>query len=139
MTASGGSGSGYQYSDNNGSSFQSGNAFSGLSAATYEIVVKDGNGCLSSATGVTITQPSSALSCSVAPSSATVCAGSSQTVTASASGGTAGYSYSWTGPNSFSASTAAITINNAQSANAGTYTCTVTDANGCAPPNARPR
>jgi len=131
VTASGGSGSGYQYSDNNGSSFQSGNAFSGLSAATYEIVVKDGNGCLSSATGVTITQPSSALSCSVAPSSATVCAGSSQTVTASASGGTAGYSYSWTGPNSFSASTAAITINNAQPANAGTYTCTVTDANGC--------
>ena len=131
VTASGGSGSGYQYSDNNGSSFQSGNAFSGLSAATYEIVVKDGNGCLSSATGVTITQPSSALSCSVAPSSATVCAGSSQTVTASASGGTAGDSYSWTGPNSFSASTAAITINNAQSANAGTYTCTVTDANGC--------
>ena len=127
----GGSGAGYTYSDNNGSSFQSGATFSGLAAGTYNIVVKDSNACLSSATPVAITQPASALSCSVTPSSATLCAGGSQTFTASGSGGTASYTYSWTGPNGHSASTAAITISSAQSADAGTYTCTVTDANNC--------
>ena len=45
VTASGGSGSGYTYSDNNGSSFQSSNQFTGLAAGSYTIVVQDGNGC----------------------------------------------------------------------------------------------
>ena len=130
VTPSGGSGSGYTYSMDNGVTFQAGNQFTGLSAGTYQIVVKDGNGCLSSAVPVTITQPS-ALSCSVSPSVVTNCAGSSQVFTVSPSGGTPGYTYSWSGPNSFSATGSSATNNNLQPASAGTYTVTVTDANGC--------
>ncbi len=105
--------------------------FIGLSAGSHTVYLRDANGCTTSQS-ITVNQPT-ALSCSVTPSGATVCAGSSQPFSASGTGGTvgSGYTYSWTGPNSFSASAAAITINNAQPANAGTYTCTVTDANGC--------
>jgi hypothetical protein len=130
VTASGGSGSGYTYSMDNGSTFQAGNQFTGLSAGTYQIVVKDGSGCLSGATPVIITQPA-LLSCSVSPSIVTNCAGSSQIFTVSVSGGTAGYAYGWTGPNSFSANGSSVTNNDLQPANAGTYTVTVTDANSC--------
>jgi hypothetical protein len=130
VTASGGSGSGYTYSMDNGVTFQPSNQFTGLAAATYEIVVKDSNGCLSSATGVTITQPS-VLSCLVIPSIVTNCVGSPQIFTVSASGGTAGYTYSWSGPNSFSATGSSVTNSDVQPASAGTYTVTVTDASGC--------
>jgi len=130
VTASGGSGSGYTYSMDNGSTFQGNNQFTGLAPGTYEIVVEDGIGCLSSATPITITQPS-LLSCSVSPSIATNCVNLSQVFTVNVSGGTAAYGYSWSGPNSFSATGSPITINNLQPASAGTYTVTVTDANGC--------
>ena len=52
---SGGS-SPYQYSKNGGS-FQSPNVFSGLSAGTYSIQVKDANSCTSTTQFVTILQP----------------------------------------------------------------------------------
>ena len=42
-----------------------------------------------------------------------------------------GVSYSWTGPNSFISNTQNPVIYNATSANSGTYTVSVTDANGC--------
>jgi hypothetical protein len=46
-------------------------------------------------------------------------------------GGTSPFTFSWTGPNGFTATTQTIAIPNATAANAGTYTVTVTDANGC--------
>ncbi|HNI43042.1 MAG TPA: hypothetical protein PK230_00005 [Chitinophagales bacterium] len=42
-----------------------------------------------------------------------------------------GSSYSWTGPNSFTSSTQNPTINSATTTNNGTYTVSVSDANGC--------
>ncbi len=56
---------------------------------------------------------------------ATVCVG--QTINLTSSGGT---TYAWTGP-SFTSSAQNPVISNAQTGNAGTYTVTVTDANGC--------
>ena len=49
------------------------------------------------------------------------------------SGGSgAGYTYAWTGPNSFSTSIASLTVTNgATTSNAGTYSLEVTDGNGC--------
>jgi large repetitive protein len=47
ITASGGSGSGYQYSIDNGSSWHSGNVFNNLQAGDYPLKVKDDAGCMS--------------------------------------------------------------------------------------------
>ncbi len=129
--ASGGNGGAYQYSKDDGATWQGGTTFSGLASGTYKMRAKDNKGCVSAAVNVTITQPGAAVNGTITPASAAVCEGSSQTFTAAGSGGTPGYTYAWTGPNGFSAATAAITINNAVAANAGTYTCEITDANGC--------
>lgn len=58
------------------------------------------------------------------------CTGSTVTLTAPASTTTAAYTYSWTGPNGFTATTSAVTFNNAQTSLNGTYTCSMT-INGC--------
>jgi hypothetical protein len=60
-----------------------------------------------------------------------VCIGDTITLTASVTGGTLPYTFAWTGPNGFTASTQAITIPNATAANAGSYTVDVTDPNSC--------
>ena len=57
MGASGGSGSGYQFSIDNGAHFSSGNTFTSLAAGTYTLLVKDGAGCLSTTQSLTVTQP----------------------------------------------------------------------------------
>ncbi|MFM2206848.1 MAG: hypothetical protein RL213_823, partial [Bacteroidota bacterium] len=80
-------------------------------AGTYTFTVTDANGCTAT-TSVTVTQPNQLTASSSAGSIA--CFGSSTTVTVSATGGTSPY----TGTGSFTRT-------------AGTYTFTVTDANGC--------
>jgi len=59
------------------------------------------------------------------------CSFSNITLEANASGGTAPYTYEWTGPNGFTSTLANPGIANATTDNNGTYTVTVTDANGC--------
>ena len=65
--------------------------------------------------------------CSVSPSSAVICAGTTATFTASGINGSGGapYTYAWTGPNGFTATTASITVGIA-----GTYSVIVSDKNG---------
>ena len=100
----------YAYMLNNGP-IQPGNTFAGLNAGTYTVLVSDANIC--SATSVlTISQPAVLTANSVA--SPILCFGASSTVNVTAVGGTAPY----TGTGSFFVS-------------AGTYSYTVTDANGC--------
>src|SRR5437667_361239 len=70
-------------------------------------------------------------SCSILPATQTVCAGATATFTVSATGQAPPFTFTWTGPGGFTATGATITINNAQAANAGTYTAKVTDAFGC--------
>ncbi|MGB7062458.1 MAG: T9SS type A sorting domain-containing protein [Candidatus Zixiibacteriota bacterium] len=67
--------------------------------------------------------------CNVTPTSQAVCVGSDATFTDNTTGGTPEYTWAWTGPNGFTATTQSITINNAQLVNAGTYQVIVTDAN----------
>jgi hypothetical protein len=58
VAASGGDGAAaLEYSKDNGATWQLGNAFTGLSASTYQIRVKRSDGCVSPATAVTLTQP----------------------------------------------------------------------------------
>ncbi|MFN6091027.1 MAG: PKD domain-containing protein, partial [Bacteroidota bacterium] len=92
---------------------------SNLSAGNYSVNVTDANGCTSSAS-IVITEPtvlniqttSTHSSCGQANGSASV----------NVSGGVGGYSYLWNGAQT------SPSINNVQ---AGNYTITVTDGNGC--------
>jgi hypothetical protein len=56
ITVSASGSSGYTYSKNGGTSYQAGNVFGSLTAGTYNIKVKDANGCTSNTTPVTLTQ-----------------------------------------------------------------------------------
>ncbi len=96
---------------------------SNLSAGTYTLTVTDANGC-ETTDMVTITQPSS-LRCSIPTFSNTGCEtqDTNGSATATGSGGTLPYTYSWSPGGETGA-----TVNKLS---AGTYTVTVTDANGC--------
>ncbi|MBI2966337.1 MAG: gliding motility-associated C-terminal domain-containing protein [Bacteroidetes bacterium] len=92
---------------------------SDLSPATYTVTVTDANACTASLTGI-VTEPGSlSASISSSPAMGVNCNGSA---IVSGNGGTPPYSYLW------SNSSTAATINNLC---AGTYSVTITDANGC--------
>jgi subtilisin-like proprotein convertase family protein len=91
----------------------------GLTAGTYTATVTDAGGCTATRS-LTITQPS-ALSAN-ANVTATTCALNDGRASAAVSGGTAPYTYAWTGGRT-GASITGLTV--------GTYTATITDANGC--------
>ncbi|MFM7078221.1 MAG: beta strand repeat-containing protein, partial [Bacteroidota bacterium] len=110
INASGGTGS-LQYSINNGSSYQSASTFSSLPAGTYNVVVADALGCQASSS-VTISQPTALTASAIGGS--IPCFSGTTSVVVSANGGTAPY----TGTGSFTVG-------------AGSYSYTITDANGC--------
>ncbi|MGQ0827489.1 MAG: gliding motility-associated C-terminal domain-containing protein [Bacteroidota bacterium] len=119
VSASGGT-SPYTYSWNT-SPVQNTATAVNLSAGTYQVTLTDINGC-SSSLNVTITQP---IPVTVTSTDATICTGSSATLTAFGSGGTGSINFTWspgslTG-NTFTANPAATT----------TYTITAMDANNC--------
>ena len=97
----------------------SGATASNLVAGTYSCVVTDANGATVTKT-FTVTQPT-VLS---ATSTYTLisCFGETSTASVTATGGTGTYTYSWS-PAGGTASSATLT--------AGSYICTITDANGC--------
>jgi len=94
---------------------------SNLSAGSQTVVVSDANGCFTTLP-FSISQPSSALSVAVTTTAAT-CGSSNGTAVANVSGGTIGYSYSWS-PSGGAAATAS-------GLSGGPYALTITDANGC--------
>ncbi|MCB0533806.1 MAG: T9SS type A sorting domain-containing protein [Saprospiraceae bacterium] len=91
-----------------------------LNAGTYTVTVTDANGCTAT-TSATVTEPPGlSLSASANP---TDCNGAATgSINLTVSGGTPGYTYAWTG---------GATGQNPGNLSAGTYTVTVTDANGC--------
>ncbi|MBL8010381.1 MAG: SprB repeat-containing protein, partial [Flavobacteriales bacterium] len=103
---------------------QNGATANNLPAGTWTCTVTDANGCSTQHT-VTITQPAAALSASITATTPAACFGEATgSATTSANGGTAPYSYSW---NTNPAQSGGTATNLA----AGTWTCTVTDAQGC--------
>ncbi|MDX9930441.1 MAG: gliding motility-associated C-terminal domain-containing protein [Bacteroidales bacterium] len=94
-----------------------------LPAGTWTVTVTDDAGATETA-DVTITQPSEALAVTMAKTDVRCNGESNGTATATATGGTAPYTYEW---NTVPVQTDAQATGLA----AGTYTVTVTDANGC--------
>ena len=130
VNVTGGTGPGtYSYLWNDAGASTSATA-SGLVTGTYTCSVTDANGCLLNSSSVTITQPTASLTIqSTTPNDAS-CFGFSNgsIILTTNGGGTAPYIYNWTGqaPVSTSSST-----NIYSGLAAGTYSCTVTDVNGC--------
>ncbi|MBK9077114.1 MAG: choice-of-anchor L domain-containing protein [Flavobacteriales bacterium] len=95
-----------------------------LPAGNYTCTITDANGCTTTAS-VAISQPSGALSANISASTNVLCHGNNTgSATVSVSGGTTSYSYSWN-------STPVQTTATASNLPSGSYTCTITDANGC--------
>ncbi len=96
-------------------------SITGVVAGTYSVTITDANGCTDSSS-VTITEPAALVAASIVDSNISCNTFSDGGATASATGGTMPYTYNW----SNSATTASIT-----GVVAGTYSVTITDANGC--------
>lgn len=131
----------YQYSINDGSSFQSSNVFSNLAPGSYSIMIEDANGCITapwSAVGVSyanfqvwshasfvnVTAPTCGLLMTVTASAPT-CGNNNSLGIASTSGGTPGYTYSLDG-----GGFGALTGGGFSGLSPGTHTVTVRDATG---------
>ncbi|NOS90695.1 MAG: T9SS type A sorting domain-containing protein [Cyclobacteriaceae bacterium] len=137
ITPSGGVGGGvisnYQYSKNNGASYQAGNTFTNLTAGIYQLRVKDQNGCESGTLAVEVFQP-----VLINPGAFTIihpqCVGATSTTGSisitGVSGGTPGYTWQIYNLSNVAVS-ASTAVASAISVAAGTYYAKVTDANGC--------
>jgi hypothetical protein len=124
--ATGGAG-GYTYNWTPGNPTGDGtSSVTGLTAGTWTCTVTDANGC-TAARNFTITQPTS-LSLTASSQTNIACNGGSTGAAAvnAATGGAGGYTYNWTPGNPTGDGTTSVT-----GLTAGTWTCTVTDANGC--------
>jgi gliding motility-associated-like protein len=95
----------------------------GLSAGTYTCTITDTKSC-SVVQLVTVTQPS-ALTATNTQVNVLCNGGSNGSITVTPAGGTAPYTYSWAPTPASGASATASNLT------AGTYTCTITDANTC--------
>ncbi|WP_188771326.1 beta strand repeat-containing protein, partial [Emticicia aquatilis] len=117
LTPTGGTGS-YTYNWGGGVTTED---RTGLAAGNYSVIITDVNGCTGTVTA-TITQPSAI---TISPSQVNVSCngGTNGSASVSVTGGIVGYTYSWSPGGG---STSSIT-----GLSAGTYTCTVTDGNGC--------
>src|SRR5581483_11008434 len=136
-TPSGGSGtySSYAWSGPNSFSAATQNAsvpsITAAGAGTYTVSVPDNNGC----TGSVVTSAVTVNALPVISATATpnpLCSGSTLSLNSTPSGGSGTYtSYSWVGPNSYTATVQYATVPGITAAGDGIYTVTVTDNNGC--------
>ncbi|MDH7445152.1 SprB repeat-containing protein [Aquimarina sp. 2201CG14-23] len=97
------------------------NTITGLSAGTYTVTVTDNTGGTATASSA-ITQPTAVVAAATVTSSLNCNGDTDGELTASATGGTMPYTYSWN-----TGETSAIE----NGLGAATYTVTITDANGC--------
>lgn len=117
----------YIYSWNGPSGFTAATQdLSGLSSGLYQMTVTDLHGCSIAPVDVYINQPE-LLTASASMSQQVSCVGGNNgAVAVTTQGGTAPYSYAWTGPSSYSS-----TFEDISGLIAGAYQVTVTDAHSC--------
>ncbi|WP_350286731.1 T9SS type B sorting domain-containing protein [uncultured Croceitalea sp.] len=119
----------YMYSIDNGATYVTGSNFPNLSAATYQVRVRDANLCESAATPVVVDQPNE-LQASTAQTLDYTCAQLGAITVTPTSGGSGNYQYSLNGGSWTASTTGAHVFNNLAD---GTYSVRVRDANaiGC--------
>jgi gliding motility-associated-like protein len=93
----------------------------GLNASTYTVLVVDANGCSSNAQ-TTLSQPTPVVATQVSSTDISCNGGADGSATVMGSGGSAPYTYNWDNGQTGATATGLA---------AGTYTATITDANGC--------
>lgn len=101
---------------------QNGATITGLGAGIYTVTVTDANGCTGTATDTVSTSVSNVVANATATDA--TCSAADGTARSIPSGGNTPYAYNWS-------TTPAQTTSQATGLVAGTYTVTVTDANGC--------
>ncbi len=122
ITASGSAGTPpFLYSLNAGTLVSSGN-FTGLAGGSYLVRVQDASGCQKDTT-ITIAQPADLVITVVSTSNASCFNTNDGAIDIEVTGGTAPYTYSWTG--------GLPATQDQQNIAGGSYTVEVTDANGC--------
>lgn len=97
----------------------------GLGAGTYTATITDANSCTATQT-YSLTQPTPLLAAPVSQTNIACNGGSNGAAGVIAMGGTPGYTYNWTPGNPTGDGSPAVT-----GLTAGTWTATITDANGC--------
>jgi len=115
----------YQYSIDNGQTFDDGNGFfPNLAAGVYQFVARDASGCLSNVRTLTLTEPP-AITFTTTPVNPTCSGASNGQLTINASGGTGVFQYSINNGATYQASNV---FNNLA---ADSYQINVKDANSC--------
>src|SRR6185312_11416373 len=117
LTVSGGTAP-YSFAWSNGSSSED---ISGLVAGSYTVTITDANGCTDTQV-INVTQPVAALSASGSPVHVKCFGGATGAINLTVSGGTAPYSFAWN---------TGATTEDLSGLTSGSYTVTITDANGC--------
>ncbi len=92
-----------------------------LGPGTYTAIASDANGCTITVS-VIITEPPPLIT--IASGGTTICSGQTTTISATATGGTAGYAYTWTGIGAGATQNVSPTTNT-------TYSVIATDSYGC--------
>jgi uncharacterized protein (DUF2141 family) len=123
LTVSGGT-TGYTYLWDDATASTTQNLAS-VVAGTYNVTVTDANSCSTTASA-TVTQPTS-VTATIATVTQIVCNGGTGSLDLTASGGTGTLTYNWDS----NSATGIATTQDLNGLSAGTYTVTVTDANGC--------
>ena len=120
VSATGGT-SPYEYSTD-GITFQVSSTLGGLNTGSYDVLLRDANGCMDTTTGITITDPP-VLTGTLGSTDESSAGASDGIVWVNASGGTPSYTYLWM-PGS-------LPGDSITGLSPGTFTVTVTDSNGC--------
>lgn len=111
------------YSWTNGATTQD---VSNVPAGPYEVTITDGQGCVTTAS-YNVAGPAQLMLQNITTTSPN-CAASNGSITATVSGGTSPYTYSWTNAQGVVVGTNNMTLSNVP---ASSYTCNLVDNNGC--------